>query len=77
MRGWDVRSLVVGSIVLVAAGAVLIWGVNASVGGVDVTTIGGGLILIGLIVALVALMVWARRDSFAGQRRGDHTALRR
>jgi hypothetical protein len=71
-----VRSLV-GSVVLVAVGAVLVWGVEASVGGVSVNTIGAVLILIGLIVALVGLALWAHRESFAGQRRDDHTVLRR
>jgi hypothetical protein len=67
----------VGSIVLVVAGAVLVWGVDTSVGGISANTIGASLILIGLIVAFVALALWAHRDSFGGQRRDDHTVLRR
>jgi hypothetical protein len=74
--GGYVRSLL-GGIVLVAAGVVLVWGVNTSVSGISANTIGAGLILIGLIVSLVALALWARRGSFAGQRRDDHTVLRR
>jgi hypothetical protein len=74
--GGYVRSLL-GSIVLVAAGVVLVLGVSTSVSGVSADTIGAGLILVGLIVALVALLLWARRGSFAGERRDDHTVLRR
>lgn len=69
------RSLFV-SMLLVAAGAILVWGVTGSVAGINVNTVGATLILAGLLVALVSLVLWASREGFTG-RRGDHTVLRR
>jgi hypothetical protein len=62
-----------GSIILLATGVALVWGVNGSVGGISVNTLGGGLILLGLIVAFVGLVWWARHDSVTGRPPDDHT----
>lgn len=50
------------STVVVAIGAALIWGVNGSVREVDVNTIGGVVVLVGLIGALLSVVSWARRQ---------------
>jgi hypothetical protein len=48
------------SLVLGAAGAVLIWGVDATVAGVDLDVVGAIGIMLGLIGFAVALMRYAR-----------------
>ena len=54
------------SLLLVAAGAVLIWAVHVTVQGVDLVTVGWVLLIVGAIGALVALLV----GSAAGRRGG-------
>jgi hypothetical protein len=48
--------------VFVAAGVILIWGASGSVREIEVDTIGGVLLLVGLIAALISLVVRTRRD---------------
>jgi hypothetical protein len=48
------------SLVLAAAGAILIWGVDASVAGVDLDVIGVIGIVVGIIGVVLALLVSAR-----------------
>jgi hypothetical protein len=50
-------------LILAAAGAILIWGVNASVSGLNLDTIGWILLVVGLVGALLSLMFWS---SWAG-----------
>jgi hypothetical protein len=45
-------------LVLVAAGAILTWGVNAEVSGLDVTAVGVILLVIGIVVVLLDLLWW-------------------
>jgi len=45
------------SLLLMAAGAVLIWAVHLTVSGVDLVTVGWVLLIVGAIGALVALLV--------------------
>ena len=54
------------SILLAAAGAVLIWAVHVTVRGVDLVTVGWVLLIVGAVGALVALLV----GSAAGRRGG-------
>jgi len=54
------------SLLLVAAGAVLIWAVHVTVQGVDLVTVGWVLLIVGAIGALVALII----GSTAGRRGG-------
>jgi ABC-type uncharacterized transport system permease subunit len=70
-----VRSLFVSTLLLVA-GAILVWALTGSVAGIDLNTVGGTLILAGLLIALVSLVLWASREGFTGRREG-HTVLRR
>lgn len=44
------------SLLLIAAGAVLIWAVNASVHGVDLVTVGWILLIVGAVGALASLI---------------------
>lgn len=62
------------SILLIAAGAVLIWAVDASVAGVDVGAIGWILVIVGAIGALLSSMFWSTWGGFA--RRGEERMVR-
>ena len=50
------------SLLLVAAGAVLIWGVNASLAGVDLTTVGWILLVVGAVGGLLSMILWSRGE---------------
>jgi Domain of unknown function (DUF6458) len=57
------------SLLLVAAGAVLIWAVNATVSGVNVHAIGWILLIVGLVGFLLSLLFisessWYRRRNY-------------
>jgi hypothetical protein len=47
------------SLILIAAGAILTWAVNASVSGVDINTIGVILMVVGVIGLVLSLMFWS------------------
>ena len=47
------------SILLIAAGAVLVWAVNATVSGIEIHTIGWILLAVGGIGALLSLIFWS------------------
>ena len=65
------------SLVLMAAGAILIWGVDASVAGVDLDVIGAIGIVVGLIGLAVSLLGFSRDSSPAGRAvRRDYTVER-
>jgi hypothetical protein len=55
------------SIFLIAVGAVLVWAVDATVAGLEVTTLGWILLIVGAAGALLSLIVFGTRD-----RRVDH-----
>jgi hypothetical protein len=48
------------SLLLVAAGAILIWGVTGEVSGIDVDAIGVILIVIGILGFILSLVFWDR-----------------
>jgi hypothetical protein len=57
------------SLVLLAAGAILVWAVDATVSGVDLVTIGWILLIVGAVGVLLSLIFWS---SWGGPaRRGD------
>ena len=47
------------SLILIAAGAILTWAVNATVSGVDINTIGVILMVVGAIGLVLSLMFWS------------------
>ena len=55
------------SLFLIAGGAILVWGVNREVAGLDVDAIGVILIVIGIIGAVLSLIFWS---SWGGTGRG-------
>jgi hypothetical protein len=47
------------SLILIAAGAILTWAVNATVSGLDINTIGVILMVVGIIGLILSLMFWS------------------
>ena len=67
------------SLILVAAGAILIWAVNATVSGIELHTIGWILLAVGAIGALLSLMFWSSWGGVGGPAdgpRGRRTVVR-
>ena len=54
------------SLVLMAAGAILIWAVNATVSGIELHTIGWILLVVGAIGALLSLIFWSTWGGVGG-----------
>jgi Domain of unknown function (DUF6458) len=54
------------SLLLVAAGAILVWAVNATVSGVELTTIGWILLIVGAVGALFSLIFWSSWGGLGG-----------
>jgi hypothetical protein len=57
------------SLILIAAGAILTWAVNATVSGVDINTIGVILMVVGIIGLLLSLVFWSSWGGFGGPAR--------
>jgi hypothetical protein len=47
------------SLLLIAAGAVLVWAVDVSVSGVELVTVGWILLIVGAVGALLSLIFWS------------------
>ena len=61
------------SLILIAAGAILTWAVNATVSGVDINTIGVILMIVGAVGLILSLMFWSTWGGVAGTRRTTTT----
>ena len=57
------------SLILIAVGAILTWAVTAEVSGVELTTVGVILMVVGLAGGLISLMFWSSWGGFGGTRR--------
>ena len=57
------------SLILAAAGAILIWAVDVTVSGVDLTTVGVILLVVGCVGAVLSLVFWSSWGGFG--RRDD------
>jgi hypothetical protein len=60
------------SLFLIAGGAILIWGVNAEVAGLDVDAIGAILMVIGVIGLVLSLIFWGSWGWGGGRRRATY-----
>ena len=60
------------SLLLIAGGAILIWGVNAEVAGLDVDAIGAILMVIGIIGLILSLIFWSTWGGMGGRRRATY-----
>jgi hypothetical protein len=57
------------ALILIAAGAILAFAVDAEVSGLDVQTIGWILLAVGIVGALLSLMFWSSWGGPPGRRR--------
>jgi hypothetical protein len=64
------------SLLLSAAGAVLIWAVNAQTSGIDIHTVGVILLLVGIVGFVVSLFFWSSWGGFGAGPRRDTTVVR-
>ena len=56
------------SLLLIAVGAILIWAVDVAVSGIELTTIGWILLIVGAIGALLSLIFWSSWGGVGGRR---------
>jgi hypothetical protein len=64
------------SLLLAAAGAVLIWAVDVSVAGIDLVVVGWILLAVGALGLLLSLVFWSSWGGFGG-RRDEHVVVER
>ena len=57
------------SLILIAAGAILTWAVDATVSGLNIHTIGVILMIVGVIGLLMSMLFWSSWGGFGGERR--------
>ena len=57
------------SLILIAAGAILVWAVDVSVSGLELTTVGWILLVVGIVGFLASLMFWSSWGGFGGRDR--------
>jgi hypothetical protein len=60
------------SLFLIAAGAILIWGVTGEVAGLDVDAIGAILMVIGVIGLILSMIFWSTWGGLGGRRRATY-----
>jgi hypothetical protein len=53
--------------ILIAAGAILIWAVNATVSGIELHTIGWILLIVGAVGAFLSLIFWSSWGGVGGR----------
>jgi hypothetical protein len=61
------------SLILAAAGAILLWAVDAEVSGLDISTVGAILLIVGIAGAILSLVFWSSWGGFGGSR--DETTV--
>ena len=61
------------SLLLIAAGAILTWAVNATVSGLNIHTVGVILMVVGLVGLVLSLVFWSSWGGPAGARRRTTT----
>ena len=64
------------SLLVVAAGAILIWAVNATVSGVNIHTVGVILLIVGLVGFAASMFFWSSWGGFGARKGGAaHTTV--
>ena len=61
------------SLLMMAAGAIMTWAVTATVGGINIHTIGIILIVIGAVGLVLSVMFWSSWGGFGSTDRGGGT----
>ena len=59
------------SLLLIAAGAILVWGVTGEVAGVNIDAIGVILMIVGAIGIVLSMVFWSSWGGFGGGRRRE------
>jgi hypothetical protein len=60
------------SLFLIAAGAILLWGVTGELAGLDVDAIGVILMVIGIIGLILSMIFWSSWGGLGGRRRATY-----
>ncbi|HKI21870.1 MAG TPA: hypothetical protein VKA24_00455 [Gaiellaceae bacterium] len=60
------------SLLLIAVGAILIWGLQSDVAGISEDAIGVILIVIGALGLILSMMFWSSWGGVGGRRRSTH-----
>jgi hypothetical protein len=63
------------SLILVAAGAILTWAVNATVSGLNIHTVGVILLVVGAIGFVLSLVFWSTWGGFGTAAAGSRTTV--
>jgi hypothetical protein len=66
------------SLLLIAAGAILVWAVNTTVSGINIDTVGIILIVVGAVGLVLSLVFWSSWGGFGGasaRRDGSSTTV--
>ena len=59
------------SLLLIAAGAILTWAVNAEASGVDIQVVGVILLIVGIVGLVLSFVFWSSWGGFGGPRRTE------
>jgi hypothetical protein len=62
------------SLLMIAAGAIMTWAVTATVGGIDIHTVGIILVVIGAVGLVLSIVFWSSWGGFGGANRRDDGA---
>jgi hypothetical protein len=65
------------SLILAAAGAILLWAVDAEVSGIDLDVVGVILLVVGIAGAVLSLVFWSSWGGFGGGRSDRTTVIER
>jgi hypothetical protein len=57
------------ALILIAVGAILAFAVDAQVSGLEITTIGWILLIVGIAGVLISMIFWSSWGGFGGRRR--------
>jgi hypothetical protein len=60
------------SLFLIAVGAILTWAVNATVSGLEITTIGVILMIVGVVGLVLSMIFWSSWGGWGGARRRSY-----
>jgi hypothetical protein len=59
------------SLLLIAAGAILVWAVDVTVAGVDIDAVGVILLVVGALGVVLSMIFWSSWGGFHSRRRED------
>ena len=68
------------SLLLIAAGAIMVWAVNTTVSGLSIHTVGIILMVVGAVGLVLSIVFWSSWGGFSGasvQREGSTTVVER